>query len=178
MATNTSLNLVQGNVSIVVLCISYPNDLYNSIWCWYQTCVCSNLCCIQIRHSTLQYAEGAVVKVMMWYPVQSIIFNHWWCLPHSLLYNLAQEDDLMFWDVLKKFVKKLFLIPVPPPGRLCIVSYWIISAVVYMCLSVCMYVCPSVCLSVWVISILTSHFPRSPACWAIWIVCWCELGHH
>ncbi|XP_065912803.1 DENN domain-containing protein 3-like isoform X2 [Dysidea avara] len=36
-----------------------------------------------------------------------------------LLHNLAQKDDLKFWDVLQKFVKKLFWIPVPPPGRLC-----------------------------------------------------------
>jgi len=29
----------------------------------------------------------------------------------------------MFWDVLLKFVRKLFWIPVPPPGRLCTVSH-------------------------------------------------------
>jgi len=33
-----------------------------------------------------------------------------------------KEDDLKFWDILQKFVKKLFWIPLPPHGRLCTVS--------------------------------------------------------
>lgn len=117
MGMSSNSSLVQESVS----CTVFHNQLnaYNSMRCWCQPCVCSNLCCVQIWYSTLQYAEGVVVKVMICSPVIQLLTM----FPLSLLYNLAQEDDLKFWDVLIKFVKKLFLIPVPPPGRICIVSY-------------------------------------------------------